>query len=351
MEESFAFIIHPRDASDASRKYFWMRLLPSFLINLICRYTPPLIASEISGLKSYNSGEVIKGWLLICPLTARQLIGDREEGKKRVKATIALGEKLGARIVGIGAITSSITSGGKDLTENLEIGITHGRTLTAGMTIDGVKKIAKIKGLNLNEATVAIVGATGVIGKAVSKLLINEGVREFILIAKTENLKYLVQLKEEMKGLNPSLLIETSTHIHSVKNSELVIVTTSSPEIILNLENLKYGALVYDVTQPQNISSLKVQDRKDLLIIDGGIVNTPGINYHFNLGLPPETTFACMAETMLLAAEGKYSSCLVGDVQLEKVNEMMELAKKYNFTHAPFSSFGKLLPPSLESSF
>jgi predicted amino acid dehydrogenase len=79
------------------------------------------------------------------------------------------------------------------------------------------------------------------------------------------------------------------------------------------------------------------------LIIDGGIVSTPGIDYHFDLGLPPETTFACVAETLILAAEGKYDSCLVGKVQLEKVKEMIKLAKKYNFTHAPFRSFGKLI--------
>ena len=341
MEESFAFIIHPRDISDTARKYRIMRFLPSFVINLICRHAPPLIASEITGLKSHNTGKPIKGWLLICPLTARQLLNDREIGKQRIKATISLAEKLGAKIVGLGAITASITSGGRDLIGNIKTGITHGRALTVGMSIIGIKKAAEIKNLDLSQITMAIVGATGSIGEAVSKLMIDEGVKKFILVAK--QLKHLVQLKKEMLEINPFLEIKISPRIHSIKNAEIVMVATSSPEILINSENLKYGALVYDVTQPQNISPAIAQKRKDLLIIDGGIMKTPGINYHFDLGLPPETTFACLAETLILAAEGRYNSRLVGKVQLEKVKEMVKLAEKYNFTHAPFSSFGKLI--------
>jgi predicted amino acid dehydrogenase len=318
-----------------------MKILPTFLINFICRHAPPLIASEVTGLKSHNKGEPIKGWLLICPLTAQQLLNDREFGKKRIKATISLAEKLGAKIVGLGAITSSITSGGKDFLGNIKMGITNGRSLTVGMSIIGVKKAAKIRNLDLSQTTMAIVGATGSIGGAVSKLMINEGVKKFILVDR--KLNCLNQLKEEMLKINPLLEIKISSEIHSIKDAEVVIVATSSPEVLIKSGDLKYNALVYDVTQPQNVSLTIAQERKDLLIIDGGIVSTPGVNYHFDLGLPPEATFACLAETLILAAEGKYNSSFVGKVKLEKVREIVELAKKYNFTHAPFTSFGKPL--------
>jgi len=344
--KKFAFLIHPRDVFDASRKYSFMKFLPHPLINLICRFSPPLIASEITGLKSPISGESVNGWLLICPLTTRQLLSNRKLAKKRIKETISLAERLGVKLVGIGAIIPSVTSAGKDLVDNLKIGITHGRALTVGISLEGIKEIAKIKNLNLEQITVGIVGAAGTIGKAMAKLLIKEKVKNFILVAKTEDFKYLTKLKEEMIRLEPSSLIEVSSSVHSIKDAELVIVTTSSPEILINSEDLKYGAIIYDVTQPQNISPEIVQERKDLLIIDGGIVKTPGIDYHFDFGLPPQTSFACLAETLILAAEGRYNDCLVGEVEPEKVKEIVELAKKYNFNHAPFTSFGK--PLSLE---
>jgi len=341
LDKKFAFIIHPRDVSDAARKYSWMRFLPASLINLACRYTPPLIASEITGLKSSNSGEPIKGWLLICPLTTRQLLNNRRLAIKRVKETISLAERLGAKLVGIGAIIASVTSAGKDLVDNLKIGITHGRAFTAGISLEGIKEIAKIKNLNLEQITIGIVGATGTIGKVMAKLLIEEKVKKIILIAKTEDFKYLIQLKEEMIKLESSLSIEIFSDIHSIINADLVIVTTSSPEILIKSEDLKYGAIIYDVTQPQNTSPEIIQKRKDLLIIDGGIVKPPGINYHFNLGLPPEITFACLAETLILATEERYNNCLIGEVSPEKVKEIVALSKKYNFIHAPFTSFGK----------
>ena len=339
IKKSFAFIIHPRNPSDASRKYSWLKALPFPAINLICRYTPPLVASEITGVRSYNTEEPIKGWLLICPLTAQQLVNNRELGKQRIKTTISLAEKLGAQIVGVGALASSITRGGLDLIDEIKIGITNGRTFTVGISLMGIKEISKIKNINLTEITMAVVGATGVNGEAMSKLFINEGVTKFILVAK--NLEELAQLKREMLEINSQLLIEISTEIRSVKNAEIVVVATSSPEILIKSEDLKYGAIIYDITQPQNTSPDLAFKRKDLLIIDGGLVRTPRIDYHFDLGLSPETAFACLAETMLLAAEGKFDTRLVGKIQLEKVKEMLTIAEKYNFTHAPFQSFGK----------
>jgi predicted amino acid dehydrogenase len=269
------------------------------------------------------------------------LLSNRKLAIKRIKETISLAENLGVKIVGIGALIVSVTSGGKDLLDNLKIGITHGRALTVGISLAGIKEIVKIKNINLKEITVGIVGVTGTIGRAMAKLLIEEKVKKFILVAKSDDFKYLTDLREEMKKIEPSLSIEISSNISSIKNAELVIVTTSSPEILIKSEHLKYGAIVYDVTQPQNVSPEVIKERKDILVIDGGLVKTPGINYHFDLGLPPETTFACMAETLILAAEGRYNCRLVGEVELEKVKEMMELAKKYNFTHASFTSFGK----------
>jgi len=337
----FAFIIHPRNVSDAARKYSFLRFFPKSLVRLICRLHSPLIASQIVGLKSLNSGEPINGWILICPLTAKQLLNDRRLAKKRIKETISLAQKLGVKLVGIGELIPSVTSAGEDLIDDLKIGITHGRALTVGISLEGIKKILKIKNINLEEVTVGIVGATGTIGKAMAKLLIEEKVKKFILIAKSNAYKYLTELKEEMKKINPSLVIKISSNISSIKNAELVIVATSSSETLIKSEDLKYRAIVYDVTQPQNISPEVIKERKDVLVIDGGLVKTPGINYHFDLGLSPETTFACMAETLILAAEGKYNCRLVGEVDLEKVKEMMELAKKYNFTHAPFTFLGE----------
>jgi len=341
MKESFAFILHPRDITDAPRKYPWFSILPPFIINFICRYIPPMIGGKITGLKSATTGNPVEGYILICPFTAKQLMENRKLGKKRVKDTLRLAEKLGVKIVGLGALTSSITAGGKDLLEGLKIGITNGHSLTVGMSLLGIKKAAKIKNINLNSVTLGMVGATGSIGEALSRLLAAEGVKKFILVAKKE--EQLVELKKEMEERYKGLEINISTRIDAISDADLVVVTTASPEVLIKANHLKKNAIVYDVTQPQNTSIDILEKRKDLFVIDGGIVNTPNIKSSLSIGLAEENAFACLAEVMILAAENRHNVQLVDRVKIEDVKEMLSLAEKYNFTVAPFRSFGKLI--------
>ena len=115
-------------------------------------------------------------------------------------------------------------------------------------------------------------------------------------------------------------------------NTDIIIVATASPNALINRNHLKNNAIVYDISQPQNVERNILKYRPDIKIIDGGIVSTPGINYHFNFGLKRETAFACLAETMLLAAEKIPNNFSLGNVELEKVEIIKKIANKYNFT-------------------
>jgi predicted amino acid dehydrogenase len=70
-----------------------------------------------------------------------------------------------------------------------------------------------------------------------------------------------------------------------------------------------------------------------VLIISGGVVDVPGeVDFGFDFGLPPGKAYACMAETMVLALEGRHESYSLGkDVQLERVHEITQLARKHGF--------------------
>jgi fatty aldehyde-generating acyl-ACP reductase len=83
--------------------------------------------------------------------------------------------------------------------------------------------------------------------------------------------------------------------------------------------------------------------RKDVLVIEGGVVEVPGdVNFNFNFGFPPGTAYACMAETMILALEKRYVSYTLGrDLTIEQVEEIDRLAKKHGFKLGGFRSFGK----------
>ena len=73
------------------------------------------------------------------------------------------------------------------------------------------------------------------------------------------------------------------------------------------------------------------------------MVDIPGpVNFHFNFGFPEGKAYACMAETMALALEGRFEDFTVGkEITLERVQEITSIAEKHGFRLSGFRSFEK----------
>lgn len=71
------------------------------------------------------------------------------------------------------------------------------------------------------------------------------------------------------------------------------------------------------------------------------MVEVPGpVNFNFDFGFPPGKSFACMAETMALALEGRYEDYTVGkDISAGQVLEIGEIAGRHGFRLSGFRSF------------
>jgi len=268
------------------------------------------------------------------------MLKNKELAQKKVVQAIKSAKKRGAKVVGLGSLTSPVVGGGVDIAGKYGLHVTNGNAFTAHMTMEGIRKSAGKMGINLSESTVAVVGATGSIGQAVSKLLIRDDkVAELIVIGRTpENVD---ALRAEIKKINPNANVVARTDMNIVSTADVVVVATSASGAIMGSEHLKKNALVYDITQPQNVPESIREERSDVVVVDGAIVQLPeGVSYKFNLGIPPQTAFACMSETIILGAENiDYDS--VGKVTIDQVENMDLLSKKYNFTLAPLLSWGK----------
>lgn len=336
----FAFLVHPRNISDILKKYPFAKFFPEWFLKILTRLLWPIIASQITGLKKID-GQEVKGWIIICPMTAEQMMKNRKLAKKRILQSVKLAEKIGARIIGLGALTSSLTNRGLDLIDKVKIGLTTGNSYTVAITIESIERIAKKKKIDLNAIQIAVVGATGSIGQLVSKILAQR-ISRLILIGRTP--EHLSNLAVKIQEINNKIKIQTSINIYDIKSADFVVVATSAAGALIKAEYLKQGAIVYDITQPQNVCPEIMKERKDVLIIDGGLVKTPGINLHVNLGLPKqELAFACLAETMILGAEGKFDHYSLDNVRIEQIQEIKQLGEKYKFDLADFYSFGKII--------
>ncbi|MGB9840119.1 NAD(P)H-binding protein [Thermovenabulum sp.] len=335
--DNFAFIIHPIDVDDASRKFKFMKNWPDNLIEGILKLLPPVKVSHITGVKSeYNE---IEGWFVGCPLTTRQMMTLPENFvlNKIIKAG-KLAEKLGAKIVGLGAFTSVVGDAGITIAKNLKIAVTSGNSYTVATAIEGAKEAAKLMGKDIKNAEVVVIGATGSIGKVCSEILAKE-VRYLTLVGRnTEKLEAVAEKILRETGLSARI---TSNVKNALKKADVVITVTSSVDTIIEPEDLKPGAVVCDVSRPRDVSKEVAEKRDDVLIIEGGVVEVPGdVNFNFNFGFEPKTAYACMAETMILALEKRYENFSLGrDLTVEQVEEISRLAKKHGFKLAGFRSF------------
>jgi hypothetical protein len=113
----------------------------------------------------------------------------------------------------------------------------------------------------------------------------------------------------------------------------------------MDITRCKPGAVVCDVARPPDINPAEADLRPDVLVIESGEVLIPGdIDFGYDIGLPPKTAYACLAETALLAMEGRFEDYTLGrNISLEQVKEIYHLFKKHNFQLAGLRSFGNYI--------
>lgn len=333
----FAFIIHPvRGAKDMARKYPVAGLLPEVVLEQIVRRMSPKPVSEITGVRGAE-GATCHGWFVGCPLTPRQFVDLPEEfvvGKIIKAAQVA--QRLGAKIVGLGAMTSVVGDQGITVAKHVEIAVTTGNSYTVWTAVEGAKQAARLLGTDPAQAQVAVIGATGSIGQVCARIMAEEAAA-VTLIGRNE--ARLAELAETITGR--AKVAHTTDAAAGLREADIVITVTSAVDTVVPVQALKRGAVVCDVARPRDVSHRVVKERPDVLVIEGGAVAVPGeVDFHFNFGFPPKTSYACMAETMILALEERYENYSLGrELSLARVHEIARLAEKHGFKLAGFRSF------------
>lgn len=340
----FAFIVHPIEPADVARKYPIARFLPDSLVEAIMARTSAKPVSEITGVRSPTGAETT-GWFVGCPLTTRQLAhGDPQRSIAKVIEAARVAEELGADIVGLGAFTAIVGDGGREVAEAVDIAVTTGNSYTVATAVEGTLQAAALMEIDPAHATAAVVGATGSIGRVCAHLLADQ-VRRIILIGR--NRESLADVATELADRQIETEISLSP-AESLPQADLVVTVTSAIEAVIEPEMLRPGSVVCDVARPRDVSVRVARERDDVLVIEGGAVAIPGeVQFNFNFGFPPGTAYACMAETMILALEGRAESFSLGKrMELERVREIAELADKHGFGLAGFRSFERAVEPA-----
>ncbi|HVF10593.1 MAG TPA: polysaccharide biosynthesis protein, partial [Abditibacteriaceae bacterium] len=346
--EKFAFIIHPMDVRrDVGRKYPPLRFLPVRALEKILLKISPKIMSHITGVES-ATGARAEGWLIGCPLSPRQLVElPPEICYDRIVAAGRLAAEQGARIVGLGAFTSVAGDAGISVARRLKgvINVTSGNSYTVYTAIEGLLRAAELMETDIPRARAAIIGATGSIGAVCAKILARS-VAEIVLVGR--NAQKLESLRDDLMRLKNetgnSAAVSVATDVNSaLREADLVLTVSASKDVLIYPEDLKCGAVVCDVARPRDVSRQVIEQRDDVLVIEGGVIEVPGeVNFNFNFGFPDKTAYACMSETMLMALEGTYEPFTLGrELTVEQVERIGDIARKHGFKLAGFRSFEK----------
>ncbi len=342
-EGSFGFVIHPSDYQHLKRilRYISImdRNLPEPLVQRFLFHLPPLeilcVPFNFFGLERRALC-----WGLLCPLLPIQMVTAERAAISKVLAAIERANDLGCKIVGLGGFTSIIGSGGLEIAKRSNVPVTSGNTYTAAVIIQSVRKAAAVLDLDLSEARVAVIGATGDIGSACVRELV-KSCGSMVLVARNEK-----RLERLLCTLNvDSHRVEVNRRpSEAAASADIVITVTSAVTTILDPEALKTGAIVCDASYPANILKEIRGVRDDLLVYEGGIVEWPGLWEQVPVGNPfwrfnaPVGVHGCFAETLLLALENLYSTYSIGrgDISPDRIAAMLSIAEKYGFRPARF---------------
>jgi predicted amino acid dehydrogenase len=347
----FAFVIHPLslDALQGHPRFRWTRFLPDAFVESFAARIPPMFVSKITGARSPYTGQRVEGHLIALGATPRQMMKRRPSFTyKRLNRAARMAESRGARLMGLGAFTSVVGDAGVTVARDTRLAVTSGNSLTVAATLEAAKQAAVLMGADdLSRGKAMIIGATGSIGSVCSRM-IAQAIRDVVLVSIEP--EKLIELKRLIQRETPEAHVVVATRANGlIAGCDLIVTATSAfGHRVLDISECRPGAVICDVARPPDINEAEASLRPDVLVIESGEVMIPGdVDFGYDIGLPPKVSYACLAETALLAMEGRFESFTLGrELSMDRVKEIYHLFKKHDFQLAGLRSLGKYVSES-----
>ena len=345
----FAFVIHP-----LSQEYFQSveplgtiaKVAPPVVVDRVEKalaYAPPFTYSHVTGIRSPTGAEA-EGWLISVGGTPKELMAHSPEFTyARLLAAAETARKLGAQVMGLGAFTKVVGDAGVTVAKQAPLPITTGNSYSASGALWAAHEallqlgITELDDKGRIKGKVMVVGASGAIGSVCARLLALSS--DELWLVSPESAK-LLALKGDIERGNPRAQIHVAAtpNDHLADMDLIVTATSGAGKRVLDIMEVKPGCVITDVARPLDLSADDVAKRPDVLVIESGEIQLPGDVTMKNIGLPKGVAYACMAETVVLALEGRYETFTVGrNIEWEKVKDIYKLGLKHGMKLATIS--------------
>ncbi len=332
----FGLIGHSTSFEDAKRKASMLGFdhIADGDLDVWCTAPPQLV--ENVEVKSATGISIEGSYIDSCFVP--EMLSRFKTARRKVLNAMELAQKKGINITALGGFTSIIFEN-FNLLQHKQIRntslewerFTTGNTHTAWVICKQLEINAPRIGIDLKKATVAVIGATGDIGSAVCRWLINKtGISELLMVARQQ--EPLALLQKELDGGTITSLDE------ALPQADIVVWVASLPKTIeIDTDNLKKPCLMIDGGYPKNLDE-KFQG-ENIYVLKGGIVeffNDIGWNMMelAEMQNPQREMFACFAEAMILEFEKCHTNFSWGrnNISLEKMEFIGAASLKHGFS-------------------
>ena len=344
----FAFVIHPLSQNYIRKAFPIPDATPKFVMDKVeslAAHMPPMVYCKMENIVSPTGAEA-EGWLISVGGTPKEMLSRSPEFTyRRLLHASRIAEKMGAQIMGLGAFTKVVGDAGVTVARRSSLPITTGNSYSASGALwaaaDAMRRMGLLTVNKHNKKVAAktmVIGASGSIG-SVSARLLAMSFDEVYLAGRT--LSKLDELKASILKETPDAKVFTTVDYNELLADMDMIVTSTSGagKEILDIMRVKPGCVITDVARPLDLPASDVAKRPDVLVIESGEIDLPTkVKGLKSIGLPPNVIYACLAETIVLALEGRFEVFTVGrDTEWEKVKEIYKLGLKHGMKLAAIS--------------
>ncbi len=318
-EVSCAFLVHPMTQEDwwLAPRFRWaqrllrMGLVSPHLLELGSHWMRPMKVDEIRGICT-PTGLRARVHLLAAPVLPGTIKRDAPLALRRAIQAARLADQLGAQVLGLGAYWSVVGGKGLEVQRRSAIPVTNGGAYTAGAVDEAVPQIMDRlaeRGVDLATATAAVVGANGVVGFGICRMI---APRVGTLIMVGTDGGRLERSAETIQRRYAETRVVWTTNLAELRSASVIFTATSQVEPVVFAEHVRPGTVLYDVGRPADVHPA-VAEVPGVEVIPGGVVRLPGdVHFQIDLGYGSELVPACLAETVLIALEGSFDRCTVG---------------------------------------
>lgn len=270
--------------------------------------------------------------------------GLREFRKRQFFPALDLANKCNLKMVALGASTPYACNYGKLVRPLANPFVTTGHAATVAFLRRWALHACQKTGCNYENIKLAIFGAAGRLGRAVSKFIASlDPPQEIILIDLYDKMSLLKTQAEEILNITKRKDLKVSIYCFeaatAMPNFDGAILVSNNSVPYLTKNDLKKAKFWIDDSHPRAASiEAELDSRNETLYVECYARGPEGFTTNFPFRLPSlQDCYTCCAEGYVAWKEGINEDFVTGIADLEKIKLVDKLLDKYKFTLGPFS--------------